>query len=61
MELPFVFDNIDRCREMTGGGKNAKVLADKMSKSWINFAGLVTLTTAGYQTGQSIQLKMVPL
>ena len=38
MELPFVFDNIDRCREMTGGGKDAKVLADKMSQSWINFA-----------------------
>ncbi|WP_121355696.1 carboxylesterase/lipase family protein [Flavisolibacter nicotianae] len=38
MELPFVFDNIDRCREMTGGGKDAKVLADKMSQAWINFA-----------------------
>jgi para-nitrobenzyl esterase len=38
MELPFVFDNIERCREMTGGGKNAKILADKMSQSWINFA-----------------------
>ncbi|RYY09382.1 MAG: carboxylesterase/lipase family protein, partial [Chitinophagaceae bacterium] len=38
MELPFVFDNIERCREMTGGGKNAKLLAEKMSQSWINFA-----------------------
>jgi para-nitrobenzyl esterase len=38
MELPFVFNNIDRCREMTGGGKDAKVLADKMSQVWINFA-----------------------
>lgn len=38
MELPFVFDNIDRCREMTGGGKDAKALADKMSQAWINFA-----------------------
>jgi para-nitrobenzyl esterase len=38
MELPFVFDNIARCEEMTGGGKEAHVLADKMSAAWINFA-----------------------
>lgn len=38
MELPFVFDNIYRSRAMTGGGKEAHALADKMSRSWINFA-----------------------
>jgi para-nitrobenzyl esterase len=38
MELPFVFDNIDRCRTMTGGGKAAYLLAEKMSSAWINFA-----------------------
>jgi para-nitrobenzyl esterase len=38
MELPFVFDNIGRCEQMTGGGKQAYALADKMSASWINFA-----------------------
>lgn len=38
MELPFVFNNIARCQEMTGGGKEAYVLADKMSQAWINFA-----------------------
>lgn len=38
MELPFVFDNIDKCEEMTGGGKEAYTLADKMSSAWINFA-----------------------
>ncbi|HKB44157.1 MAG TPA: carboxylesterase family protein, partial [Chitinophagaceae bacterium] len=38
MELPFVFDNIDKCEEMTGGGKEAYSLADKMSSAWINFA-----------------------
>ncbi|WP_162052921.1 carboxylesterase/lipase family protein [Pontibacter pamirensis] len=38
MELPFVFDNISRCEEMTGGGKEAHALADKMSRAWINFA-----------------------
>ena len=38
MEIPFVFDNINRCEEMTGGGKEAYALADKMSSAWINFA-----------------------
>jgi para-nitrobenzyl esterase len=38
MELPFVFDNISRCEEMTGGGKDAYSLADKISSAWINFA-----------------------
>jgi para-nitrobenzyl esterase len=38
MELPFVFNNIARCEEMTGGTKEAYILADKMSQSWINFA-----------------------
>ena len=38
MELPFVFDNIDKCEEMTGGGKEAYALAEKMSSAWINFA-----------------------
>lgn len=38
MELPFVFNNIKRCEEMTGGNKEAYVLADKVSKAWINFA-----------------------
>jgi para-nitrobenzyl esterase len=38
MELPFVFNNIARCEEMTGGGKEAYVLADKVSQAWINFA-----------------------
>lgn len=38
MEIPFVFDNIERANQMTGGGKKAQVLADKMSSAWINFA-----------------------
>ncbi len=38
MEIPFVFDNINRCEEMTGGGKDAQMLADKMSRAWIAFA-----------------------
>lgn len=38
MELPFVFDNIERGKNMTGGGKAAHALAEKVSNSWINFA-----------------------
>ena len=38
MELPFVFDNINHANQMTGGGEEAHVLADKMSGAWINFA-----------------------
>ncbi|MFD2933166.1 carboxylesterase/lipase family protein [Spirosoma flavum] len=38
MEIAFAFNNISRCEEMTGGGKEAYALADKVSQSWINFA-----------------------
>lgn len=38
MELAFVFGNIDRCRNMTGGGSDAYLLADQMSSAWIQFA-----------------------
>ena len=38
MEIPFVFSNIQRCEEMTGGGKDAYALAEKMSQAWVNFA-----------------------
>ena len=38
MEIPFVFNNIARCEEMTGGFPTAYTLADKMSQAWINFA-----------------------
>lgn len=38
MDIAFEFDNIARCEEMTGGGKEAYKLADKMSQAWLNFA-----------------------
>ncbi len=38
MEIPFVFDNISRCEEMTGGSKEAQTLAAQMSQAWIAFA-----------------------
>jgi para-nitrobenzyl esterase len=50
MELPFVFNNIDRCEEMTGGGRDAHALADKMSGAWINFAKTGNPNTTGLPT-----------
>lgn len=38
IDICFEFDNIKRCEEMTGGGKEAYALATKMSQAWINFA-----------------------
>ena len=38
MEIAFAFDNIQRTRNMTGGGPKAQALADKVSMAWLNFA-----------------------
>lgn len=38
VDLPFVFDNVDLCRPMTGGTDAARALARKMSCAWIAFA-----------------------
>lgn len=38
MEIPFVFNNIDNSKSMTGNSENAYTLADKVSSAWINFA-----------------------
>jgi para-nitrobenzyl esterase len=37
-ELPFCFDNTDRCAAMTGGTPQARELAAKVSEAWISFA-----------------------
>ena len=37
-ELPFVFNNTDRCAAMTGGTDAARVLAERVSDAWIHFA-----------------------
>lgn len=47
MEIPFVFDNIARSAAMTGGGKEAQALADKMSSAWIQFARTGNPNVAG--------------
>jgi para-nitrobenzyl esterase len=37
-EIPFVFDNTDRCASATGGGPGPRELAARISDAWINFA-----------------------
>jgi para-nitrobenzyl esterase len=37
-ELPFVFDNTDRCDSATGGGPAARALAAKVCDAWVQFA-----------------------
>jgi para-nitrobenzyl esterase len=37
-EIAFVFDNTDRCENMTGGSADARALAGVMSEAWIHFA-----------------------
>lgn len=38
LDIPLVFDNVDRKPEWTGTSEEAHKLADKMSSSWLNFA-----------------------
>jgi para-nitrobenzyl esterase len=37
-EIAFAFNNTDRCETMTGGGADARALADLVSDAWIHFA-----------------------
>jgi para-nitrobenzyl esterase len=37
-DLPFVFDNTDRCDHMTGGGPAPRALAERISTAWVQFA-----------------------
>ncbi|AJP72499.1 carboxylesterase/lipase family protein [Sphingomonas hengshuiensis] len=37
-EIPFVFDNVERCKTMTGNGPRAHALAATIADAWIRFA-----------------------
>jgi para-nitrobenzyl esterase len=37
-EIAFAFSNTDRCETMTGGGADARALAEMVSDAWIHFA-----------------------
>jgi para-nitrobenzyl esterase len=38
IELPFVFDNLDAGKPMTGSGEDRQALSDRMSNAWVAFA-----------------------
>jgi para-nitrobenzyl esterase len=38
LDIPFVFDNVDVGRSMTGNGQDRYALQDKMSSAWVAFA-----------------------
>ena len=57
IELPFVFNNIARCEETTGDGKEAYILANKMSQSWIIFAKIGNLNHAGLPKRETYDAK----
>ena len=38
LEIPFVFENVDIGKPMTGSGQDRYALADKMSRAWVAFA-----------------------
>ncbi|MFM6937646.1 MAG: carboxylesterase family protein, partial [Aquirufa sp.] len=59
-ELPFCFNNIARCENMTGGGKEAYALADKVSQAWINFARLGNPNHKGLPTWPAYNAAATP-
>lgn len=61
MELPFVFDNIERAKNMTGGGEAAHLLASKMSEAGSTLPKMVTPITKIYPNGQLTIAKTPPL
>lgn len=47
MEIPFTFNNVARHATMTGGGKDAQALGNKVSAAWLNFAKTGNPNTEG--------------
>ena len=59
-ELPFFFDNTDRCAHMTGGTTAARELAAKVSGALIQFARTGNPTHSGLPTGLRSVLTRLP-
>jgi para-nitrobenzyl esterase len=38
LDIPFVFDNVEACKTITGTGADRQPLADRMSAAWVAFA-----------------------
>ncbi len=59
-EIPFVFDNVERCENMTGGGEVARALAARMADTWIQFARTGNPNHKGLPQWQSVSSQANP-
>jgi para-nitrobenzyl esterase len=59
-ELAFVFDNIDRCANSTGGTPEARELAAKVSQAWIQFARTGNPNHSGLPRWPSVSAQTLP-
>ena len=59
-EIPFVFDNTDRCETMTGGGSEARILGAKISDAWIAFASSGNPNHSGIPHWPEFSVQSVP-
>ena len=46
LEIPLVFDNVERARDFVGRGDDPQVMADQMSEAWLAFARTGSPATA---------------
>jgi para-nitrobenzyl esterase len=63
LELPFVFDNVERGGVLTGGGEDAGRLAARVSEAWIAFASTGTPNTkkSGFPNWESYDAERRPV
>jgi len=55
LDIPFVFDNVDACKVVTGDGADRYPLAERMSKAWVAFARTGNPNHSGLPTWQPFE------
>lgn len=59
-EIPFVFNNTDRCAHQTGGTDEARALAGRMSDAWVAFARTSNPSHSGIPNWPAFDSATVP-